>query len=101
MIDHLDHNFGTTARSDATTNGRRGKTLPSRMVAPTYLLKGFLIGGREVLFRSGFLKFFMESLGGVVLLGRPWTAESGPHGILDGWGPDSDPLIPKIKFRKA
>ena len=101
MIDHLDHNFGTTARRDATINGRRGKAVPSRMAAATYLSKGFLIGGREDLFRSGFLEFWMESLGGLMLLGRSWTAESGPHGILDGWGPDSDPLIPKIKFRKA
>ena len=101
MIDHLDHNFGTTARSDATINGRRGKTVPSRMAAPTYLLKGFLIGGREDLFRSGFSKFWMESLGGVMLLGRSWAAESGPHGILGGWDPESDPVVPKIKFRKA
>ena len=101
MIDHLHLNFGGTARSDATTNGCRRKTLLSRMAAPTYPLKGFLIGGGEDLFRSGFLKFLMESLGGVMLLGRSWTAESGPHGILGGWGPESDPLIPKIKFLKA
>ena len=101
MIDHRRRNFGTTARSDATTNGWRRKTLLSRMAAPSYPSKGFLIGGGEDLFRSGFLKFLMESLGGVMLLGRSWTAESGPHGILGDWDPESDPVVPKIKFRKV
>ena len=101
MIDHLDHNFGTTARSDTTINSRRGKTVPSRMAALTYLLKGFLIGGREDLFRSDFLEFCMESVDCLVPFGHSRTSESGPRGFLEVLEPESDPQIFKIIFRKT
>ena len=82
------HHFEGTARRHTTISERRESRVPSRMTASTYVLKGFLIGGREVGFSSVFPKFFMRSVEVLMSFGHPWATESGAREILGVLDPD-------------